>query len=343
MGKENATISGRIVKFLGRPEIGPVIALTLVTLLFVVLDQQYGKGSFATYNSFRSILNSSAIVAVPAIGMTILIISGGIDLSVGTALTLCGTVLAIALKKEWDPVICVACCISAGAICGLVNGVLVTTLRIAPFVVTLGTMSIFLGLGSIISNELTIEPKRSLIPGWLDVLTSLRGNGIPLGVFVAIALAIFVSFMLNYTVFGRHIYAIGSNELTAKLCGIPVQLYKLAIYMITGIFVAFGGVYYFANTKIANPQEGLGRELEIIAAVVIGGASLNGGRGTVIGTLAGACLAAVIKSGCTNIGLSVSYQRMAMGCIVILAVAIDQLRNRPPAWLVQMIPSKSKV
>jgi ribose transport system permease protein len=205
---------------------------------------------------------------------------------------------------------------------------------VVPFIVTLGTMTIFVGIGHWLSENKPIRPTDSdQVPFWLQDMVGAAGkalwfNTFPTGVFLLVGLAILLSLTLRYTVFGRHVYALGSNEATARLCGINVSFTKVVVYSLAGVFVGLAGLCHFATVSLGDPESGLGMELKIIAAVVIGGGSLNGGRGAVLGTLAGAAIMQVIDNGCTHLELDVAIQRIILGAIIITAVTIDQLRER---------------
>lgn len=315
---------------------GPVLALVLIVVLFAAADQVWGAGRFSSLRNLRVILNQTSIVAVAALGMTVIIIAGGIDLSAGTALTLCATVMAWCLKHDYAVWATVWATLLVGCLCGLLNGLLIAGLRVVPFIVTLGTMTIYLGAGKILCNESTVFPAHNQIPQWLHVLCSTRPPdvlwgfvpNIPLGVLLAAALAVAVSLVLHRTVFGRYVFAVGSNELTARLCGLPVARIKIAVYTLGGLFVGIAGMYHFATLKIGNPVEGVGLELQVIAAVVIGGGSLSGGRGSVLGALTGAAIMAVIRSGCDQLEVPNPYQEILIGAIIVAAVAVDQWRRR---------------
>jgi ribose transport system permease protein len=315
--------------------LGPLLALLVVTLGFALADQVWGQGRFSELRNFRVVLVQAAPVAVAALGMTLIIISGGIDLSAGTASMLCATVLAAMLSNDYSITAAVTCALLAGAACGLVNGLLIGLLRIPPFIVTLGTMTIFLGLAKRTAGGSTVFVDRQRMPEWLNNLSSTMPPDwqgwlprIASGVWLAVAIAVLVAVVLRYSVFGRHVFAIGSNESTARLCGINILRTKVLVYVVGGLLIGIAGLYSFSLVKMANPIEGIGRELKFIAAVVIGGGSLSGGRGSVLGTLAGAAIMGVIASGCAQLEIQNSTQDIMIGVIIIAAVTLDQFRTR---------------
>ena len=405
-------------------ELGPILALFGIVLLFGFLDFLTGSGQYLSMRNILVIISESSLIAVPALGMTLIIIAGGIDLSVGTAITLCSTLLVVALRDECQfdvaipftevafvlslapipamaPTVAFLLTILTGLLCGFANGAIVSWFKIVPFVVTLGTMTVFLGIGVILSEETTVEVKspEKQVPRWMYNLTSTRpamgtcndcegtgrqidaspeackkcegkgivkdrdadvecwickgegtvveqclkckGNGevpvytyfgfiprFPLGVWLAILLAIAVGILLHFTVFGRHIFAIGSSEATARLCGVNISKTKILVYTLAGFFVAMGGVYNYSYIHLSNPGDGLGIELRVIAAVVLGGGSLSGGRGSVIGTLAGALIMESIRSGCDQLSLGDPMQKIILGLIIIGAVILDKRRQK---------------
>lgn len=391
--------------------IRPFLALIVVSIIFCVADSVVNgaNANFAKPESLRNIAAQTMIVMVAALGMTVVIISGGIDLSVGTAISLCATVLAWNLKEDtalllvhgdnvagvtrklddaekrvqslirkaktvdatatqehaaieaeqreaeaaaiklrerleqtkaaskiwtpWTPWLAFPLTLAAGCLCGLLNGMLISQLKLVPFIVTLGTMQLYLGLAKLLADNTTVRPDRAeQVPAWVPNLLSISDKaqwmGLPMGVWITLLLAILMAAVLRYSVFGRYVFAIGSNEATARLCGINVNSSKIAIYVIGGLFVGIAGLYQFSRLTVGNPTSGLGLELKIIASVVIGGASLNGGRGTIIGTLTGALIMSVITSGCTALGLANPIQDMILGIIIVVAVTVDQLRQR---------------
>ncbi len=326
-------------------QIGPLIALFVIMLLFTIADRYWGAGKFMSGYNLRVTSGSAALIAVPAFGMTLIIISGGIDLSAGTALTLSGTALALSLKAG-DPIMnALMLMLLTGCLCGLANGVMISATKVVPFIVTLGTMTIFLGIGQIISGESTVYPPRENIPDWLNLCYTGKDSErylipkIPTSVLLAITLGVGVATMMRYTVFGRNVFAIGSSESTARLCGINVPVTVIAVYTIAGFFVAIGGLLYFADVKSGNPSDGTGKELEIIAAVVLGGGSLSGGRGSIFGTMVGALIITVIRSGCSQLSIPNTYTQIFIGCIIIVAVIVDQLRHGSPEWFFRMFRS----
>jgi ribose transport system permease protein len=314
--------------------LGPFLALGLVFVLFGVADLLRNENAaFFTERNVQSIAVATAMVGVASLGMTVVIISGGIDLSAGTAIALCSTVLAAGLLEGWPPGAAVAACIGTGVLCGFLNGVLISALRVVPFIVTLGTMTIFLGIAKKVARGGTIHlDQNSQVPEWLLNFLSIRSKalilGFPLGIWVLLILAVLTVLMLRYTVFSRYVFALGSNESTARLCGINITWNKIAVYTLSGFFVGVAGLYLFAQTTVGDATSGTGQELRIIAAVVIGGGSLSGGRGSVVGTLTGAAIIYVIQSGCTLLGIDNAYQDMILGLIIISAVMVDQFRQR---------------
>ncbi|HVT28379.1 MAG TPA: ABC transporter permease [Lacipirellulaceae bacterium] len=312
---------------------GPGLALLLVFCFFAVADAiQPNGGTFLTARNLQAMLISSAPVVMAALGATVVIIAGGIDLSAGTAMSLCATVLAWVLLKGGSIELALVCCLLTGCLAGAANGIMISALDVAPFIVTLGTMTAYLGFAKLVADETTVRPPLESVPQWLNGLAMPSPKPAWLlvapGVWIMLLMALVLSAVLRYTVFGRHVFALGSNEKTARLCGLNVPALKVAIYTVAGLFIGVAGVYEFAKLKVGNPISGIGLELKAIAAVVIGGASLNGGRGTVLGTLAGALLMQTILSGCTQLGLSNPIQDIILGIMIIAAVTVDQIRQR---------------
>lgn len=289
------------------------------------------ESRFCTVRNARTVLVQTSTVAMAALGMTLIIMSGGIDLSAGTALSLAATVLAELLRVGVPIVPTLAACALTGCMAGLINGVLISSLRIVPFVITLGTMTFYLGLAKLIAGETTVRPALEAIPAWLPGLVTPRPTPnwllVPAGVWLVVALTIAAELLLRRTVFGRRLVAVGSNEHAAHLSGIRVGPFKVFVYSLAGLFVGVAGALQFARLSSGNPTAGIGLELRMIAAVVLGGASLRGGRGSMIGTVAGAGIMSVIASGCTMIELRNPVQDMIIGIILVITVLIDRLRE----------------
>ncbi|NNJ24918.1 ABC transporter permease [Alienimonas chondri] len=312
---------------------GPALALIGIIAGFAFFDwQQDGESTFLTVRNLRVMVQDVLPVAVAALGMTVIIAAGGIDLSAGTMLALCAVVLAASLKAGCSAGTAMLLAVACGAACGALNGVLIASLGVVPFVVTLGTLGAFEGAAKIVAEETTVRPGRDAIPSWLGRLTSIQNDslvlGLPGGAWVLLGLAIAVAVVLRLTVFGRHLFAIGSNEKTARLCGVSVGRTKVLVYALGGLLTGAAGVMQFSQLNAGSPTSGLGMELQVIAAVVIGGGSLSGGRGGVFGTLTGVAIVAAIESGGFQLGWSNPVQQIALGAIIVAAVAADRARAR---------------
>ncbi|MEM6363421.1 MAG: ABC transporter permease [Planctomycetota bacterium] len=320
--------------------LGPLIALLTVIGFFSITEAITGtEGNFTSVSSARLVGIQSIKIGIAALGMTLIIISGGIDLSAGTATALCGVIAAFSLDSGWPISIAVCFAVLGGVACGALNGVLIAGLRLVPFIITLGTMTIFLGLGKAISDQGgTITPPRETIPDALRMMVTQYPDPLwvayPVlpnfgwGVWLVLVLAILVAVLLHKTVFGRHLFAIGSSEATARLCGIRVPANKIAIYALAGGLFGLAGCVDIARLEKGDATAGLGLELEIIAAVVIGGGSLLGGRGSVVGTLCGVLIMGVINLGCTALELENQVENILLGVIIIVAVYVDRLRSQ---------------
>ena len=312
--------------------LSPVIALFVVFELFVLI----APSSFATARNMEMIARQTTIVGVAALGMTLVIISGGIDLSVGSIVALSTVVIAWLLRYTGvGPLTAAIGGVAAAALFGLISGVLITRLRVVPFIVTLGMMLVVRGAAKGIGREqkIDVDPERLR---WLEeLLASVPKERswmlLPPGVWMMIFLAIGMAALLRYTRLGRHTFAIGSNEQTARLCGVAVERVKMLVYTICGAFAGLAGVMQFSRLTVGDPTVAVGLELNVIAAVVIGGGSLAGGEGSILGTLVGALIMTIIASGCTQIGYSNWVQEIITGAIIVIAVALDRLRHRRTA------------
>jgi ribose transport system permease protein len=277
---------------------------------------------FMTQNNIFNLLDQSVVIGIVAVGMTFVILTGGIDLSVGSVAGLTGIVLGLALQQMPIP-LALVCAVAAGGGIGLVSGVLVGFFGLAPFVVTLGMMAIGRSLAYIFSGQTAI----SSIPSDLSNIVYSSLLGIPSNVLFLLALYLVSWLYLAYTKGGRTIYAIGSNKEAARAAGLNVLFYSILPYVISGALAAVAITFSIAQILSADPLAGNQMELDAIAAVVIGGASLYGGRGTVIGTLIGVMIMVMIRNGLNLMGVSPFWQGSAIGSIIILALLAERLVN----------------
>ncbi len=299
--------------------LGPFIALLVVFGIFAGSNPR-----MLSEEVLLNILTQTVIVGIAAIGMTLIIISGGIDLSVGSMIALCGVVAAMLVTKGFAPPLVFLGTIAFGGFCGLVNGGISTGLKLMPFIVTLGTMQAFRGAAKVATDGTPVN-----LP--FDVTAYkpwMGGEGIPRGVWLMIALVVLFTVVLRYTRFGRHVFAVGSNENTATLCGVHVGKTKVFVYIIGGALAGLSALMNMAKSSQGDPTTAMGLELDIIAAVVIGGASLSGGEGTVLGALIGALLMTTIRTGCVLNGIPTPWTEVITGAIIVVAVVIDRLRHR---------------
>ncbi|HEU4390659.1 MAG TPA: ABC transporter permease [Blastocatellia bacterium] len=301
--------------------------LPFVSLLFVVIALSVlSPDQFLTADNFMNVLRRSSVNAILAVGMTAVIISGGIDLSVGSMLAFVGmsgawTMLRVGGEGLTGSAMLIGTVAGAfvGLVCGLVNGSLITALKLPPFIVTLGTMSAFRGITYVMNDG---QPYN--VAGY-----TYLGNGelvgIPVSIVIAAVIVALAVIGLRYTPLGRYTYAIGSNREAAFHSGVNVNRTLAAIYALSGLLVGVAAMIATSRTVSAQPTAGITLELDIIAAVVIGGASLSGGRGTILGTMVGTLLIGFLRNGCTLLGISTNVQLIVIGAIIIAAVAVDQV------------------
>ncbi|MCY3017835.1 MAG: ABC transporter permease [Planctomycetota bacterium] len=304
--------------------LGPAIALLLIYGLFSALVPK----SFPTLNNLEMMARQTVIVGMAGLGMTLIMIMGGIDLSAGSIVALSTVVTAWMLNEKYDPTLAALGGVAVGALCGWINGLLVTGLRLVPFIATLGMMLAVRGVAKGVAKEQKIDAPASWLP---ELTASLREDTswmlLPPGVWMMLVLALAVAGLLRYTRLGRHIFAIGSNEQTARLCGVAVERVKLAVYTLGAAFMGLAGLMQFSRLTVGDPTVAQGLELDIIAAVVIGGGSLSGGKGSILGTLVGALIMTVVKSGCVQMGIKTWVQEIITGLIIVVAVALDRWRE----------------
>jgi len=308
---------------------GVLVGLAIVALIFGAL---IGPRFFAAAN-LELMARQTAIVCVAALGMTMVIVSGGIDLSVGSIVALSTVVTALLLGRDGSAagaLIAALGAVAAGAFCGALNGVLITQLRVVPFIVTLGTMLLVRGAAKGLSGERRLEAPASWLNDLLRTAQGGHGQLLPSGIWLTVVLAVAVAATLQYTRFGRHLFAVGSSERTARLCGVRITRTKIAVYTAAGALAAVAGLLTFSKLSVGDPTVANGLELDVIAAVIIGGGSLLGGRGSIVGTIAGAAIMAIIQIGCSQQGLPNWVQQIVTGAIIVFAVALDRWRSKTP-------------
>jgi ribose transport system permease protein len=303
--------------------VGPAVAALVMYFAFVALTQ----GAFMRGLVLELIARSAVVVVLCSVGMTLIIIEGGIDLSVGSVVALVSVVTALALKSGYGPMLAVVAGIVAGVLCGLLNGGLIATLEITPFIVTLGTMESLRGLAKGLAHEQKVDVEVEGL-GLLMRLDPESKLPFPPGAFIAIAAAVVGAIVLRYTRYGRHVVAIGSSTATARLCGIPIRRVTILTYAIAGLLVGIAGVLSFSNLTVGDPTTSYGLELQVIAAVVVGGASMFGGQGSIAGSISGAMFMTVIATGCTHLDIPNWVQQILTGIIIVVAVYLDRLRHR---------------
>lgn len=312
----------RLRAWLGRA--GPSLGLVAVVLAFALLTDSPER--YLSPFNLRIVLSQTTIVALGAIGMTMIIVSGGIDLSVGATVALTGVCTALAAAAGWPPAAAVLAAVLAGGLIGVANGAIIIGFRIVPFIATLGMLGIARGLAKWLAHEQTVNAP----PTWInDLLVSVPRKSwmiFPPGVWIALVLAVLVALVLRRTVFGRHVFALGSNEAAARACGIATDRLKLLVYGAAGLLFGLAGVMQMSRLRQGDPTVAVGTELDIIAAVVIGGGSLNGGEGSIAGSMIGALIMAFLRNGCQQMGWPNYIQEIIIGCIIVLAVALDRAR-----------------
>jgi len=305
--------------------LGPFLGLIAVIVLFALITGSPEK--YLSPFNIRIVLSQTVIVAISAIGMTLVIISGGIDLAVGSTIALAGVVTALSINAGFDPIVAVVAGTTIGGIVGFVNGSVISGLRVVPFIATLGMLGIARGTAKLVSGQQPID----VTPTWVNNLVVTFPDPpwllLAPGIWIAVILAVGMALVLRNTVFGRRVFAIGSNEAAARACGISTDKLKIWIYSIAGLFCGIAGVMQMSRLRQGDPTVAAGTELDVIAAVVIGGGSLSGGQGTILGSMIGALIMAFLRNGCQQMGWANYVQEIIIGAIIITAVAIDRIRS----------------
>jgi len=311
----------------GRDRIVLQRLLPFLSLIILFVALAIASPHFLTSTNLSSVVRQTAVINIMALGMTMIIITGGIDLSVGAILAMGGLLGAMAMEKGASIPVGVLVGIITGLVCGLANGIMITQLRVAPFIVTLGTLGIFRGTTLIISNGLPVHR----IPQQFSFLGEGNLLGVPFVLWILVACAVVTHVILEHTRLGRYTFAIGSNREAAVYAGIPVKFHTTAVYAIGGMLTGLAGMIEASRLMTGQPTAGQGYELQAIAAVVIGGGSLQGGEGSVIGTLIGAFIMGLLSNGSDLLGVSPYLQQAIIGAVIILAVTLDEVRKRRTA------------
>lgn len=305
--------------------LGPFVGLVLVIAFFAIASgapERYLSG-----HNLRVVLAQTVIVAIGAIGMTLVIIAGGIDLSVGSVIALTGVVCALTLSAGGAPLMGVLAAVLLGSFVGLVNALAITRLKVVPFIATLGMLGIARGAAKWLAKETTVNAPPSWVNELAVTVPAADWMLVAPGVWVALVLAVVMAFVLRRTVFGRRVFALGSNEAAARACGIAVGRLKLALYSVAGLFFGLAGVMQMSRLRQGDPTVAIGTELDVIAAVVIGGGSLSGGEGSILGSMVGALVMAFLRNGSQQMGWPTYVQEILIGVIIVAAVAVDRWRH----------------
>lgn len=297
-----------------------VLLATLLVSTIISLATPY----FLTTDNLMGVFRSFSTTAIMSIGMVMVIITGGIDLSVGSVMGLAGLVTALAFDSGFSTLTSVACGLGVGVGFGLVNGLLVTVGRLPPFIATLGTLSIGRGLMYIVTRGVPVTPDT---PEIFSVIGQGYVGYVPAPVIIMLVLALVFSIIMTFTTFGRQVYATGGNENAAWLSGVNTARIKLLVYTLSGLIASIAGIISFSRFLSAEPASGFGMELDVIAAAAIGGASLAGGVGSVLGSVIGAALTGIIANGVVLMNINTYAQQAITGLVILIAVSIDVWRN----------------
>ena len=314
MPQREAKLTEMVKRFL------PFASLLVLCVVIAALEPK-----FLSSGNLAGVARQTAVIMIMAMGMTVVMVAGGIDLSVGSMMALAGVVGAFAMVAGASPAIGVLICIATGAVCGLLNGAAITTLKIPPFIATLGAMGIYRGIALLITDGKAVVG----LPASFGYLAEGNLFGIvPMPLFIVILVALATHFLLSRTRLGRYCYAIGSNVEAARYAGVRVSRCQILFYVMLGALTGLAGAIESARLVTGQPTAGEGYELRVIAAVVIGGGSLSGGQGTVTGTIIGALIMGVLANGANLLGISSFTQQIVIGTVIVLAVTFDEFQRR---------------
>lgn len=302
-------------------QLGILLVLVLMAIIFTTQSAY-----FLSLSNFISIFQQAAIKGTLAIGMTLVIITAGIDLSVGSIVGLSAAVAATFMVNNGEAGIVPAILIAllVGTLCGLVNGVLISCLDLQPFLVTMGTLNLYRGIEYIYTEAKTVRG----LPAKFSTMMNSLNNSIPIPVIIMFIVMLIILVISKYTRYGRYIFAIGGNEEATRLSGISVKAVRIATYTILGLICAVCAILYIGRIGSADANTGSGYEMDAIASAAIGGASLAGGKGNLVGTILGAIMLAMLQNGLTLMKVQSFYQTAATGIVIIIAIIIDRFSNR---------------
>lgn len=298
--------------------------LPFFTLIVLFIALTIATPHFLTSINLASVARQTAVINIMALGMTLVIITGGIDLSVGSMLAVAGLFGTMAITTGKPIPVGIAIGIGTGLLCGLLNGLMITQLRINPFIITLGTLEAYRGVALVVSKGLPVHG----LPDPFSFLGDGNLLGIPFSLWVLAVCAIVMHFVLENTKLGRYSFAIGSNTNAAYYAGVPIKFHLTAVYAIAGMLTGLAGMIEASRLMTGQPTAGQGYELQAIAAVVIGGGSLKGGEGSVVGTLIGALIIGLLSNGSDLLGINPYWQQVIIGAVIIAAVGFDEFRKR---------------
>jgi ribose transport system permease protein len=303
---------------LGRESGGILVLLIFIAALILATND------FLTLTNLDNLVRQVAVFAILSVGELFVILTGGIDLSVGSILGLSGGVTALLLADGVSIPVTILVGLVVGLAVGLINGLLVSQLKLPPFIATLGMLGVARGLVLLLTNASTIAP----LPDAFNIIANGSVLGLPSLFWILIVVALVAAFVLGRTIFGRYVYAVGSNAESARLSGVPINAVLLAVYSISGLLAGFAGILTTSRLGAGIPTAGTGYELQAIAGAVIGGASLSGAKGRVIGAVLGALIMALLANGGNLLAINPFYLQIAIGLLIILAVYFDNLQGR---------------
>lgn len=298
-------------------------ASVLLMFVIVAVYLSFANEFFLEKRNLLNVGRQASVVAIVALGQALVIIARGIDLSVGSIIGFSAVSSAIVLRDTGSDFAAMITGLAAGLACGLANGIMYTKFKINPFIATLGMLSIARGLALLMTGGIPIS-----YTGWSEYLGAGRAFDIPVSFLMMLSLAVVIHFVATRTVTGREIYAVGDNPKSARMAGINVTRTRIFVFALCGLLSGLGGIIVAGNLASADPNLGMGYELDVIAAVILGGTALSGGRGSIFGVFIGAMLMALLNNGFVLLGISAYWQVVTKGLIIILAVGIDGLQRR---------------